>query len=195
MSDQTDKYFRFRSFLNKSPKTWRGVFIRFAEYTSFQGIPFIYRSRYILAKFIWIFFFLVALTCTIGHYYLVAHKYLTRGVTTKVTVGYSDLPFPSVSICNINPIRQSAVGNDIQPLRSFLDAIEPPSTSRANRYEPSQCHSTTRRMNINDRQPHPNMPMQRPNFPGRPPNFPDGPINSHERPPFMPQGAPKFSRE
>ena len=134
LRDHNDEYYRFRALLNKTPKTWNGVFIRFAEYTSFQGIPFIYRSRYIYTRLIWIFFFICALVCTILHYYLVANKFFAREVTTKVTVGYSDLPFPSVTVCNINPIRESAVTESYQSLHRFLDLIELPEKSRTTEY-------------------------------------------------------------
>ena len=109
--------------------------------------------RHIFAKLIWIFFFTVTLACTIGHYYLVTSEYLKRGVTTKVMVGYSNLPFPSVSVCNINPIRQSAVGTNIQPLRSFLDAIEPRPQSRTSGFYPHECQPNTRRMDQGPQRP------------------------------------------
>ena len=199
--DKSDDYYKFRSFLNKTPKSWNGVFIRFAEYTSFQGIPFIYRSRHILAKLIWIFFFTVALACTIGHYYLVTSEYLKRGVTTKVMVGYSNLPFPSVSICNINPIRQSAVGTDIQPLRSFLDSIEPRLQSRTSGFYPNECQPATRLMDLGPyRPPWENVP-RRPvpgsglgpgpdPGPGPHPGLQRGPLTGRPVPPFRLPGLP-----
>ena len=176
LKDHTDEYYRFRALLSKTPKTWSGVFIRFAEYTSFQGIPFIYRSRYTLARLIWISFFIFALVCTLVHYYLVASKFLEKGVTTKVTVGYSDLPFPSVTFCNINPIRQSAVTDNIQPLSTFLKDIEPPSESRTNAFQRpgSPCQPRTRA--FGDFGPNGEPPGQ-----GPPPGFPPPPGPLHRR--------------
>ena len=109
-------------------------------------------------------------------------------------VGYSNLPFPSVSVCNINPIRQSAVGIDIQPLRSFLDAIEPRPQSRTSGFYPHECQPTTRRMDQGPQRPPWENIARRPG-PGLGPGlgpYP-GPRPGPQRgPPFVRQGPPPF---
>ena len=107
----------------RKPKTIKGTLHRFAETTSLQGVPFINRSGRWYSKTIWSVLFLTALGVMFYHLYTLFHKYYSAETTSSIQLGYATLGFPSVTICNVNPIRLSAVPDTPQSFQDFLDRI------------------------------------------------------------------------
>lgn len=81
----------------------------FAGHTSLGGIPFIRDGHRFWYKMFWTVVFIGA--CAGGAYNLSDNirRYLRYEYDTKVTLTYDYLDFPSVTVCNINPVRLSAI--------------------------------------------------------------------------------------
>ncbi|ELU09235.1 hypothetical protein CAPTEDRAFT_200711 [Capitella teleta] len=110
---------------NEAPKedntTNEGIAARFASTTSLQGVAFIHRSQHWYSRAFWVLVFLTATGAAFWQTYLIFTKYYKRDTTTSVNIGYAKLAYPSVTFCNLNPIRQSAVnkylnGSDVMTL-------------------------------------------------------------------------------
>lgn len=55
-------------------------------------------------------------------------KYYARGTTTSVNIGYDHLEFPSVTFCNMNPVKMNAVARELgrdSELFQFFEDIKP----------------------------------------------------------------------
>ena len=117
-----------QSSVNTKPKhkTFRDVFIRFAESTSVQGIPFINRGGHWYTKAIWAFLFFAALAAWLYHSYALIYSYYSYSVTTLVGITHDTLPFPSVTVCNINSLRKSTTNeNGPEDFVTYLKDLEP----------------------------------------------------------------------
>ena len=68
----------------------------------------------------------MALGLTTWQFYEVIRKYLAKDTSSSIKLGYANLEFPSVTICNINPIRTTELNDTSRQLRSFLKTINPP---------------------------------------------------------------------
>ena len=110
----------------KEPKTFKGVMTRFGSYTSLQGIPFILRAKRWYSRLLWILLFIAALGLTTWQFIEVLQKFLAQDTSTSIKLGYANLEFPSVTICNINPIRQSALNETSPKVMRFIKSLAPP---------------------------------------------------------------------
>ncbi|XP_046584647.1 degenerin-like protein asic-2 [Haliotis rubra] len=82
-------------------------FTYFAESTSFMGIPKIWASPRLVFKIMWTLFFLGATTMMIIQLVELFTTFYKYPVKTSVKLGFTALPFPAVTICNMNPIKLS----------------------------------------------------------------------------------------
>ncbi|XP_046584648.1 amiloride-sensitive sodium channel subunit alpha-like [Haliotis rubra] len=82
-------------------------FTYFAESTSFMGIPKIWASPRLVFKIMWTLFFLGATTVMIIQLVELFTTFYKYPVKTSVKLGFTALPFPAVTICNMNPIKLS----------------------------------------------------------------------------------------
>ena len=99
---------------------------RFGSYTSLQGIPFILRAKRWYSRLLWTLLFIAALGLTSWQFIEVLNKFLAQDTSTSIKLGYANLEFPSVTICNINPIRLSAVNETSTKLVRFIKTLTPP---------------------------------------------------------------------
>lgn len=79
-------------------------------------------SSNIVSRIIWIFLFLCGTAAVIWQLHGVINKYLEHPVATTISIGYSTLDFPTITICNMNPIRASMVSQDEQ-LEDYVEEI------------------------------------------------------------------------
>jgi len=87
-------------------KNFRRLFTRFAEKTSMVGVPYINNARYWWSKAIWSLLLIGAVTVMVLHLWYLFDQWYGWPKTTKVSLGFSMLPFPQVTICNVNPIHR-----------------------------------------------------------------------------------------
>ncbi|CAC5392845.1 unnamed protein product [Mytilus coruscus] len=105
-------------------KSFKRLLERFAEKTSMQGVAYINSAKVWYAKVIWTF---LLVTCTAGmglHLYYLINQFMQFPVQTKIELGFSNLIFPAVTICNVNPIRMSKLGMASQQIQSLVEQLE-----------------------------------------------------------------------
>jgi len=59
-----------------------------------------------------------------SHLYYLINQFLQWPIQTKIELGFSNLNFPAVTICNVNPIRNSKVYMASEHLQSLLAQLE-----------------------------------------------------------------------
>ncbi|XP_048249880.1 degenerin mec-4-like [Haliotis rufescens] len=91
----------------KTPGKCVTFFTYFAESTSFMGIPKIWSSPRLVFKIMWTLFFLGATTMMIIQLVELFTTFYSYPIKTSVKLGFTALPFPAVTICNMNPIMLS----------------------------------------------------------------------------------------
>lgn len=105
-------------------KSFKRLVVRFAEKTSMQGVAYINSAKVWYAKIIWTF---LLISCTAGmglHLYYLINQFLLFPVQTKIELGFSNLIFPAVTICNVNPIRMSKIDMASQQIQSLIEQLE-----------------------------------------------------------------------
>ena len=89
-----------------------------------QGVPYINSAKFWYAKLLWT---ILLICCTAGmtlHLYYLINQFLQWPIQTKIELGFSNLNFPAVTICNVNPIRNSKVYMASEHLQSLLAQLE-----------------------------------------------------------------------
>lgn len=95
---------------------------RFADKTSLQGVRFIEDAGRWYSRAMWTAFFVGALLVSTWQMYYVFSEFLSYPVSTKIQLGYDTLDFPSVTICNVNPLRMSQL-DDFPEMKDFVDEL------------------------------------------------------------------------
>lgn len=72
-----------------------------------QGVGYIKSAKLWYSRALWVFLLLVAIGWMVFHlYYLISH-FLELPIQTKISLGFNNLPFPAVTICNMNAVKWS----------------------------------------------------------------------------------------
>ncbi|XP_069128572.1 amiloride-sensitive sodium channel subunit gamma-like [Argopecten irradians] len=106
-------------------KSFRKLISRFAEKTSMQGVPYINNARLWYAKLIWTFLLVVAIGWMCFHLFYLIAQFRLWPIQTKIKLSFSNLEMPAVTICNVNPIRTSAIGQASQQLQDLVNYVDP----------------------------------------------------------------------
>ena len=75
-----------------------------------------------------LFWVVVFIAATIGcgfHLSSISHTFLARDTTTSINLGYAPLAFPSVTFCNMNPLRHSKDSLLTAELRRLRQSFTP----------------------------------------------------------------------
>ncbi|XP_070575721.1 uncharacterized protein [Ptychodera flava] len=108
-----------KSDANKALKTHRKVIKDFIGSTTAHGLPRIFEDRHFILTLFWGIIFFTAMSVSMWQGYRLIKQYLLRDVTVRIEVVTApSLMFPSVSICNTNKLRKSAVADS--PHRELL---------------------------------------------------------------------------
>lgn len=83
------------------------ILVRFADKTSVQGVIYIKEAGRWASRSMWIFLFLVGTAAVVWQLTAIVQKYMSHPISTKIDIGYSSLNFPTVTVCNMNPLRLS----------------------------------------------------------------------------------------
>ena len=51
--------------------------------------------------------------------------YFERKTTSSINLGYAPLPFPSITLCNINPIRLNKLDLASDDMKDFVESVKP----------------------------------------------------------------------
>ncbi|XP_031561612.1 degenerin deg-1-like [Actinia tenebrosa] len=118
---------------NEKPETKQSsalsVIKEFCDYTSIHGLGRAAGAKYLVHRLIWLLLFLGALTTSAYHFRELYTKYKSHPIGTSITIqSASTLPFPSVTICNLNPLRKTLLdtlpSKDYVTLKKILDKGE-----------------------------------------------------------------------
>lgn len=83
--------------IHEETRTW-------ASKSTVHGLNRVFESKRLFYKRLWLIFYLVAIFLCILSIYLTIIEYFERKVATKIEVKYvTELPFPTVLFCNLNP--------------------------------------------------------------------------------------------
>ena len=96
----------------------------FVDQTSFQGLNYIKSNKSWLAKALWVIVFIACTVLFSINFYYIVTLYFSYPTQTRVEMGYEALPFPSVTICNLNSIRKSKA-HLVPELREYIRGLQP----------------------------------------------------------------------
>ncbi|XP_041349553.1 degenerin-like protein asic-2 [Gigantopelta aegis] len=96
----------------------------FAENTSAHGVNKLVTSKGWFIKLIWLVLFLGASSMIVYQVSRLVINYLRKPATPKTTVVSKPLVFPSVTFCNLNPVRYSMVKSDLIMFQIVKDFAE-----------------------------------------------------------------------
>jgi len=79
----------------------------FSQTTSMHGIAHIDSSTKVVLKLFWTLVVMAGIAICIWYIYSSVQAFLQYPVLVQTQINFDKLPFPAVTICNLNPIRQS----------------------------------------------------------------------------------------
>lgn len=108
-----------------SKKSLRKIFNRFADKTAMQGVGYIKSAKLWYSRALWVFLLLVAIGWMVFHlFYLISH-FLELPIQTKISLGFNNLPFPAVTICNMNAVKWSRLTDTPLDLQEIVAKTDP----------------------------------------------------------------------
>ncbi|XP_071964501.1 epithelial sodium channel subunit gamma-like [Antedon mediterranea] len=91
--------------------------------SSSHGLPNIYSAQSLVGKFFWAAVFFTGLCLMLWQVYELFVAYFAYEYIVGIEVRFNrSLPFPAVTICNLNPIKQSILERSSEAFRSEFDA-------------------------------------------------------------------------
>ncbi|XP_059169934.1 degenerin mec-10-like [Physella acuta] len=92
----------------------RGVFANYAETATINGVNVINLASSYIVKAVWGLLLAIAIGAMIYHLYTLIDKFFQYKTHSSLELGFNVLPFPAVTICNVNIMRlsQSESAND-----------------------------------------------------------------------------------
>ncbi len=87
-----------------------------------QGVSFVRDAGQWWTRMVWVFLILVALAMASWMLHGVFTHYFSYPINTRINLGRRTLDFPSITLCNINPIRLSQVAMS-PTLKTFNEQI------------------------------------------------------------------------
>ena len=109
----------------RKKKTNMDVARKFAENTSLGGMAYMNISNRWWSTAFWVFVFVVGMGFCTAHLYLIFQNFYSYPYSTIDELQFDFLPFPSVTVCNRNPIRVSGRPFVSPEMRSYLDGLAP----------------------------------------------------------------------
>ncbi|XP_035694516.1 degenerin deg-1-like [Branchiostoma floridae] len=100
----------------------------FREETTAHGIPKTVTAKSRFRRIVWGIIFLASFAYFLYNFSLMLQRYFSYPVTTSIDIKFASLPFPAVTVCNLNPVRASKLPREF---RGFLgvDSDDPSPTS------------------------------------------------------------------
>ncbi|KAE9555485.1 hypothetical protein FO519_001340 [Halicephalobus sp. NKZ332] len=102
-------------------------FGEFAGHTSSHGIPRAYAAPTTLKRVLWLFLFILCLCFFLIQASLIVKRFFRNDIIVGVELKFENIEFPSVTVCNLNPYKNSlarSMGSVRDTLLAFDTAIE-----------------------------------------------------------------------
>ncbi|KAJ8305716.1 hypothetical protein KUTeg_016261 [Tegillarca granosa] len=103
-------------------KSFKRLCVRFAEKTSMTGVPYINSARLTVSKITWTILLIGAIGAMIFHLYYLCNHWPK---ITKLTLQFSNLQLPEVTICNNNIIKKSQLHLASKQLQNYVRDLNP----------------------------------------------------------------------
>lgn len=99
-----------------------------------QGIPYIHNAKLIWAKLIWTLLLLGAIGGMTVHLKYLFDNYFEFEKATKIELGFDNLKFPSITLCNTNIIKRSSLESleNATALKKLIAALKPENLAPGN---------------------------------------------------------------
>ena len=115
-NDHTQTVVNHSEVQKKRNSGYRGIVSNFAETATIHGVGHCVCSKSRSRRYVWLLIFLCGVGAWTYNVYLNFSKLLEHGVATKGSLRYtSSLPFPAVTICNINTVKRSKAAKTLLP--------------------------------------------------------------------------------
>lgn len=82
----------------------KSTVIKFMETSSIKGLPRIVRAPNPVLRIVWLLGFLFGMAMAIYYLYALLAVYFSHTSVTSISEGHSNVSFPDVTVCNLNPI-------------------------------------------------------------------------------------------
>ncbi|CAJ0932267.1 unnamed protein product, partial [Mesorhabditis belari] len=87
----------------------KSVLYDFAVWSTVAAIPHIADAKTRWTRYFWLFVFILMMLIFLGELYAMIRKFLQFPTEVDTIIQYSQLPFPAVTICNLNPYKYTVV--------------------------------------------------------------------------------------
>ncbi|PAV61047.1 hypothetical protein WR25_10364 [Diploscapter pachys] len=100
---------------------WDQMIHRFERQSTFHGVCHAANAPNRRWRIFWYMAFAICLTCLLLQIFFIISRYLSYAKTVDLDLKFKNAPFPSITLCNLNPYKLSAV-NANPTTRAMLDA-------------------------------------------------------------------------
>lgn len=108
-----------------SKKSFRKIFNRFADRTAMQGVGYIKSAKLWYSRALWAFLLLVAIGWMVFHLFYLISQFLDLPIQTKISLGFNNLQFPAVTLCNMNAVKWSRLPDTPLDLQEIVAKTDP----------------------------------------------------------------------
>lgn len=109
----------------KKEKSLKRVFSRFSEKTTMHAAPYINSATFTGAKVIWSILLVAGIAVMSLHLYFLIDNFVSWPKKTTLSLGFSNLELPAVTICNVNPVRLSKLNDTSEILQQLVGKVDP----------------------------------------------------------------------
>ena len=113
----------------EQPQGLSGILEKFCTSTSMHGCGQINGAKLTTGRIIWSLLTLGAVGGLMFHLYSVFYSYYKWPIHTKVSLGFGNLRYPAITLCNVNRIRKSRLihgqSEEMENLKELVELIDP----------------------------------------------------------------------
>ena len=116
----------------------------FCNSTSMHGCSQISGAKLTVVRFAWGFLTFAAVGVLMVHLWSIFDSYFKWPKQTKVSLGFSNLQYPAITLCNVNVLKKSALegSEGMEKLKELVEFMDPDTLVPLSRYTGSGSNST-----------------------------------------------------
>ena len=92
------------------PETYKDIVHHFLITTTTSGLKHTATGKFTAVKMIWLVLFAASASMFALQAYQLIQNYLSYPTSINTQLGFKQLPFPVVTVCNLNPYKRSQLG-------------------------------------------------------------------------------------
>lgn len=90
-----------------------------------QGVGYIKSAKLWYSRALWAFLLLVAIGWMVFHLFYLISQFLELPIQTKISLGFNNLQFPAVTLCNMNAVKWSRLPDTPLDLQEIVAKTDP----------------------------------------------------------------------